>query len=45
MARISKCRRYVIDVTGLDPLYLRKLAGGGGGSSSAFVSFVLLDVL
>ena len=30
MVRIRKCR-YFIDVTGLDPLYLRRLAGGGGG--------------
>ena len=28
MVRIRKCR-YFIDVTGLDPLYLRRLAGGG----------------
>ena len=25
MGRISKCRRYVIDVTGLDPLFLGEL--------------------
>ena len=35
--RISKCRRYVIDVTILDPLSLR--------GSSALASLVLLDVL
>ena len=28
MSRISKCRRYVIDVTVLDPLSLRELGGG-----------------
>ena len=28
MGRISKCRRYVIDVTGLDPLSLGELGGG-----------------
>ena len=33
-------RRYVINVTGLDPLSLRELGG-----SSALASLVLLDVL
>ena len=42
MDRISKCRKYVIDVTGLDPLYLGELGGGG---SSSFASSVLLGVL
>ena len=28
MGRISKCRRYVIDITGLDPLSLGELGGG-----------------
>ena len=28
MGRISKCRRYVIDVTVLDPLSLGELGGG-----------------
>ena len=28
MGRKSKCRRYVIDVTGLDPLSLGELGGG-----------------
>ena len=28
MGRISKCRRYVMDVTGLDPLSLGELGGG-----------------
>ena len=27
MGRISKCRRYVIDATGLDPLSLGELGG------------------
>ena len=36
VARISKCRRYVIDVTGLDLLYLRKL---GGGEFQCFCEF------
>ena len=27
MGRISKCRRYVIDVTGLDPIFLGELGG------------------
>ena len=27
MGRITKCRRYVIDVTGLDPVSSRKLGG------------------
>ena len=40
VGRISKCRRYVIDVTGLDPIFLGELGG-----SSAFASLVLLDVL
>ena len=40
MGRISKCLRYVIDVTGLDPLSLGELGG-----SSALASSVLLDVL
>ena len=42
VGRISKCRRYVIDVTGEDPLSWKELRGGG---SSALVSSVLLDVL
>ena len=42
MGRISKCRRYVIDVTGMDPLSLRELGGEG---FSALASLVLLDVL
>ena len=37
MGRISKCRRYVIDVTGLDLLSL--------GESIALASLVLLDML
>ena len=41
MGRISKSRRYVIDVTGLDPLSLGDLEGG----PSALASSVLLDVL
>ena len=36
-----KCRRYVIDVTGLDPLSLVECGGG----VSALASLVLLDVL
>ena len=28
MGRMSKCRRYVIDVTGLEPLSLVELGGG-----------------
>ena len=28
MGTISKCRRYVIDVTGLDPFSLGELRGG-----------------
>ena len=40
MGRINKCRRCVIDVTGLDPLSLGELGG-----SSALASSVLLDVL
>ena len=28
MGRISKCRRYMIDVTGLDPLSLGELGDG-----------------
>ena len=40
MGRISKCCRYVIDVTGLDSLSLGEL-----GVSSALASLVLLDVL
>jgi len=36
VARISKCRRYVIDLTGLDLLYLRKL---GGGEFQCFCEF------
>ena len=40
MSRISKCRRYLIDVTGLDPLSLGELGG-----SSALASLVPLDVL
>ena len=28
MGRISECRRYVIDVTGLDPLSFEELGGG-----------------
>ena len=28
MGKISKCRRYMIDVTGLDPLSLGELGGG-----------------
>ena len=40
MGRISKCLRYVIDVTGLDPLSLGDIEGSG-----ALVSSVLLDVL
>ena len=41
MGRISKCRRYVIDVTVLDPLSLEELGMG----FSALASMVLLDVL
>ena len=40
MNRMSKCRRYVIDVTGLDPFSLGELEG-----SSDLASSVLLDVL
>ena len=42
MGIISKCRRYVIDVTRLDPLSLEELGGRG---SNALASLVLLDVL
>ena len=42
MGRINKCCRYVIDVTGLDPLSLGELGGGG---VSALASLTLLDVL
>ena len=38
--RISNCRRYVIDIIGLDPLSLGELVG-----SRALVSLVLLNVL
>ena len=38
MGRISKCRRYLIDVTGLNPLCFGKLGG-----SSDLESLVLLD--
>ena len=41
MGRISKCRRYVIDVTLLDPVSLGKLGVG----FSALASLVLLVVL
>ena len=41
MDRISKCRRYVIDVTVLDSFSLGELGGG----FSALASLVLLDVL
>ena len=40
VGRINKCRRYVIDVTGLDLLSLGELEG-----SSALASLVLLEVL
>ena len=40
MGRISKCRRYVINVTGMDQLSLGELGG-----FSALASSVLLDVL
>ena len=40
MGRISKSPRYVIDVTGLDPLSLGELGG-----SSALASLVLVDVV
>ena len=30
MGRISKLCRYMIDVTGLDPLFFGELVGGGG---------------
>ena len=40
MGAISKCCRYVTDITGLDLLSLGELWG-----SSAFASLVLLDVL
>ena len=40
MARISKCRKYVIDVAGLYPLSLGELRG-----SSVLPIFVLLNVL
>ena len=40
VGRISKCRTYVIDITGLDPLSLGEL-----GVPSALASSVLLDVL
>ena len=42
VGRISKCRRCVIDVTGMDQLSLGELGGGG---CSALASSVLLDVL
>ena len=41
VGRISKCLRYLIDVTRLDPLSLGKVRGG----SSALASSVLLDML
>ena len=41
MDRISKCRRYVIDVTVVDSLSL----GNWGEGFSALASLVLLDVL
>ena len=41
MERISTCRRYLIDVHGLDLLALGELRRGG----SAFASSVLLNVL
>ena len=41
MDRISKCRRYEIDVTVLDLLSLGVLGGG----VQCFGEFVLLDVL
>ena len=41
MGRISKCRRYVIDATGLDPLSLGELGGG----VKFFGEFGVLDVL
>ena len=41
MDRISKYRRYVINVAGMDPLSLGELGGG----FSALVILVLLDVL
>ena len=40
MGRIIIYRKYEIDVTGLDPLYLGELGG-----SSSLVGSVLLDVL
>ena len=45
MGRISKQRRYVIHVTGLDLLSLREFFFFWGGGSSALVSLVLVDVL
>ena len=42
MCRISKYCRYVIDVTGLDPL---SFGESGGGGVIALASLVLLDVL
>ena len=41
MGRISKCRRYVIDLTVLESLSLRKLGVG----FIALVTWVLLDVV
>ena len=43
MGRISKCRRYLIDVTVLDPLSSEEL--GGGVQCFVLTSLVLLDVL
>ena len=40
MGRISKCRRYVIDVTGLD-----RLSWGELGGIQCFGEILLLDVL
>ena len=34
MGRISTSPRYVIDITGLNPLSLGELSGGGGGVNS-----------
>ena len=43
VGRISKLCRYMIDVTGLDPLFFGELVGGGG--VHCFGSLVLLDEL
>jgi len=36
VAKISTSSRYVIDITGSDPLSLEELGGGGGVNSEKF---------